>query len=229
MKITSNKIHPRKHEENQTRPYGLHASFLPLVGLPFAVPLPEKLERKRNAHISLVIPEDARISLVILKDTHISLVIPNDAPISLVISKDTHISLVIPKDAHISLVIPKDEHISLVIPKDAHISLVIPKDIHISKFAGQIERGWLGSGQLKVRVTTSDGFSGARWQWRFVDDARRSDDRLLRGETTSGGRSSPASPWLSRLWQIWRPVEVERGSGKGKLSYVGVARLTTFG
>ncbi|KAA0059931.1 NBS-LRR type resistance protein [Cucumis melo var. makuwa] len=48
MKITSNKIHQRKHKENQTRPYGLHASFLPLVGLPLAVPLPEKLKRKKG-------------------------------------------------------------------------------------------------------------------------------------------------------------------------------------
>ncbi|KAA0035399.1 NBS-LRR type resistance protein [Cucumis melo var. makuwa] len=29
------------------RPYGLHASFLPLAGLPLAIPLPEKLKRKR--------------------------------------------------------------------------------------------------------------------------------------------------------------------------------------
>ncbi|TYK04923.1 NBS-LRR type resistance protein [Cucumis melo var. makuwa] len=42
MNITSNKIHQRKHKENQTHPYGLHASFLPLVGLLLAVPLPEK-------------------------------------------------------------------------------------------------------------------------------------------------------------------------------------------
>ncbi|KAA0054155.1 NBS-LRR type resistance protein [Cucumis melo var. makuwa] len=48
MKITSNKIHQRKHKENQTRPYGLHASFLPLVGLPLVVPLPEKLKRKKG-------------------------------------------------------------------------------------------------------------------------------------------------------------------------------------
>ncbi|KAA0049958.1 NBS-LRR type resistance protein [Cucumis melo var. makuwa] len=48
MKITSNKIHQRKHKENQTRPYGLHASFLPLVGLPLTVPLPEKLKRKKE-------------------------------------------------------------------------------------------------------------------------------------------------------------------------------------
>ncbi|KAA0061216.1 NBS-LRR type resistance protein [Cucumis melo var. makuwa] len=50
MKITSNKIHQRKHKENQTRPYGLHASFLPLVGLPLAVPLPEKLKRKNGEY-----------------------------------------------------------------------------------------------------------------------------------------------------------------------------------
>ncbi|KAA0049918.1 NBS-LRR type resistance protein [Cucumis melo var. makuwa] len=48
MKITSDKIHQRKHKENQTRPYGLHASFLPLVGLPLDVPLPEKLKRKKE-------------------------------------------------------------------------------------------------------------------------------------------------------------------------------------
>ncbi|KAA0049963.1 NBS-LRR type resistance protein [Cucumis melo var. makuwa] len=45
MKITSNKIHQRKHKENQTRPYGLHASFLPLT-----VPLPEKLKRKKGEY-----------------------------------------------------------------------------------------------------------------------------------------------------------------------------------
>ncbi|KAA0035684.1 NBS-LRR type resistance protein [Cucumis melo var. makuwa] len=38
----------RKHKENQTRPYGLHASFLPLVGLPLAVPLPEKLKKRKE-------------------------------------------------------------------------------------------------------------------------------------------------------------------------------------
>ncbi|KAA0042942.1 NBS-LRR type resistance protein [Cucumis melo var. makuwa] len=42
---TSNKIHQRKHKENQTRPYGLHASFLPLV-----VPLPEKLKKKKSEY-----------------------------------------------------------------------------------------------------------------------------------------------------------------------------------
>ncbi|KAA0060216.1 NBS-LRR type resistance protein [Cucumis melo var. makuwa] len=42
MKITSNKIHQLKHKENQTRPYGLNPSFLPLVGLSLAVPLPKK-------------------------------------------------------------------------------------------------------------------------------------------------------------------------------------------
>ncbi|TYK11148.1 NBS-LRR type resistance protein [Cucumis melo var. makuwa] len=47
---TSNKIHQRKHKENQTRPYGLHASFLPLVGLPLAVPLPEKLKKKKGEY-----------------------------------------------------------------------------------------------------------------------------------------------------------------------------------
>ncbi|KAA0056357.1 NBS-LRR type resistance protein [Cucumis melo var. makuwa] len=30
-------------------PYGLHASFLPLAGLPLATPLPEKLKRKRSS------------------------------------------------------------------------------------------------------------------------------------------------------------------------------------
>ncbi|KAA0065423.1 NBS-LRR type resistance protein [Cucumis melo var. makuwa] len=45
---TSNKIHRRKRKENQTRPYGLHASFLPLVDLPLAVPLPEKLKREKE-------------------------------------------------------------------------------------------------------------------------------------------------------------------------------------
>ncbi|KAA0035698.1 NBS-LRR type resistance protein [Cucumis melo var. makuwa] len=38
----------RKHKENQTRPCGLHASFLPLVGLPLAVPLPEKLKKRKG-------------------------------------------------------------------------------------------------------------------------------------------------------------------------------------
>ncbi|KAA0056682.1 NBS-LRR type resistance protein [Cucumis melo var. makuwa] len=43
----------RKHNKNQTHPYGLHASFLPLVGLPLAVPLPEKLKkRKERTHQS---------------------------------------------------------------------------------------------------------------------------------------------------------------------------------
>ncbi|TYK22630.1 hypothetical protein E5676_scaffold195G00610 [Cucumis melo var. makuwa] len=62
-----------------------------------------------------------------------SLVIPKDARISLVTPKDTSISLVILKDAHISLVFPKDTPINLVIPNDARISLVFPKDTHISK------------------------------------------------------------------------------------------------
>ncbi|TYK21024.1 NBS-LRR type resistance protein [Cucumis melo var. makuwa] len=120
MKITSNKVHQRKHKENQTHPYGLHASFLPLIGLPLVVPLPEKLKRKNGEY-------------KIYPNTHISLVIPEDARISLVIPKASHISLVISNDAHIRLMIPKNAHISLVIPNDTHISLVISKDIHISK------------------------------------------------------------------------------------------------
>ncbi|KAA0032466.1 NBS-LRR type resistance protein [Cucumis melo var. makuwa] len=120
MKITSNKIHQQKHKENQTLPYGLHASFLPLVGLSLAVPLPEKgtLHKQSSGSVERTHqsrePEDARISLVTLKDTPISLVIPKDAHISLVIPKDTHISLVIPKDARISLMIPKDTPIPKV-------------------------------------------------------------------------------------------------------------------
>ncbi|KAA0041124.1 NBS-LRR type resistance protein [Cucumis melo var. makuwa] len=35
--------------ENQTRPYGLHASFLPLAGLPLTVPLPEKLKKRKGS------------------------------------------------------------------------------------------------------------------------------------------------------------------------------------
>ncbi|KAA0049989.1 NBS-LRR type resistance protein [Cucumis melo var. makuwa] len=50
MKITSNKIHQRKHKENQTRPYGLHASFMSLVGLSLVVPLPEKLKRRKGEY-----------------------------------------------------------------------------------------------------------------------------------------------------------------------------------
>ncbi|KAA0062729.1 NBS-LRR type resistance protein [Cucumis melo var. makuwa] len=112
MKITSNKIHQRKHKENQTRPYGLHASFLPPVGLSLAVPIPEKSKRKKERTHQSRDPKDARISLVTPKDTPISLVIPKDARISLVIPKDALISLVIPKGARISLVFPNDTHIS---------------------------------------------------------------------------------------------------------------------
>ncbi|KAA0025953.1 NBS-LRR type resistance protein [Cucumis melo var. makuwa] len=57
MKITSNKIHQRKHKENQTRPYGPHASFLSLVGLPLAVPLPEKLKRRKGCTYQSSDPE----------------------------------------------------------------------------------------------------------------------------------------------------------------------------
>ncbi|KAA0032379.1 NBS-LRR type resistance protein [Cucumis melo var. makuwa] len=32
------------------RPYGLHASFLPLVGLPLAVHLPEKLKKRKGEY-----------------------------------------------------------------------------------------------------------------------------------------------------------------------------------
>ncbi|KAA0033250.1 mildew resistance protein [Cucumis melo var. makuwa] len=45
----SNKIHQRKHKENQTRPYGLHASFLPLDGLLLAIPIPEKLKKRKGS------------------------------------------------------------------------------------------------------------------------------------------------------------------------------------
>ncbi|TYK28744.1 putative RNA-dependent RNA polymerase 5 isoform X1 [Cucumis melo var. makuwa] len=45
--------HNWKHKENQTRPYGLHASFLPLVGLPLAVPLPEKLKKRKGSSSSV--------------------------------------------------------------------------------------------------------------------------------------------------------------------------------
>ncbi|KAA0045534.1 putative mitochondrial protein [Cucumis melo var. makuwa] len=42
-------VEERKHKENQTCPYGLHASFLPLVGLPLAAPLPEKLKKRKGS------------------------------------------------------------------------------------------------------------------------------------------------------------------------------------
>ncbi|KAA0061312.1 NBS-LRR type resistance protein [Cucumis melo var. makuwa] len=38
-------------KENRTRPYGLQASFLPLVGLPLAVPLPEKLKKRKGGSV----------------------------------------------------------------------------------------------------------------------------------------------------------------------------------
>ncbi|KAA0051800.1 NBS-LRR type resistance protein [Cucumis melo var. makuwa] len=102
MKITSNKIHQRKHKENQTRPYGLHASFLPLVDLPHVVPLPEKLKRKKEyTHQSrdpegytyqssdpegytyqFSDPEGCTYQSSDPKDTHISLMILKDTPIS---------------------------------------------------------------------------------------------------------------------------------------------------
>ncbi|KAA0046083.1 self-incompatibility protein 1 [Cucumis melo var. makuwa] len=44
-------------KENQTRPYGLHASFLPLVGLPLAVPLPEKLKKRKERTYQSSAPE----------------------------------------------------------------------------------------------------------------------------------------------------------------------------
>uniref|UniRef100_A0A9I9E9P1 NBS-LRR type resistance protein n=1 Tax=Cucumis melo TaxID=3656 RepID=A0A9I9E9P1_CUCME len=120
--VEGNQDMGRKHKENQTRPYGLHASFLPLVGLPLAVPLPAKLKKKKSEY---KIYPNALINLVIPKDARISLVIPKDTPISLVIPRDAHISLVLPKDARISLVLPKDTHISLVLPKDAHIRKIL--------------------------------------------------------------------------------------------------------
>ncbi|TYK04272.1 NBS-LRR type resistance protein [Cucumis melo var. makuwa] len=46
----NNKIHQRKHKENQTRPYGFHASFMPLVGLSLAVPVPEKLKKRKGEY-----------------------------------------------------------------------------------------------------------------------------------------------------------------------------------
>ncbi|TYK07888.1 NBS-LRR type resistance protein [Cucumis melo var. makuwa] len=149
-KITNKKIHQRKNKENQTRPYGLHASFLLLVGLPLAVPLPEKLKKRKGEY-------------KIYPNAHISLVIPNDARISLVTSKDTPIRLVIPKDAHISLVIPKDAHISLVIPKDGRISLVIPKDTPIRK---EIHDRW----RFVVDCLANDAAEG---DWGSADTVRR--------------------------------------------------------
>ncbi|KAA0025950.1 NBS-LRR type resistance protein [Cucumis melo var. makuwa] len=44
-------------KENQTRPYGLHASFLPLVGLPLAAPLPEKLKKGKERTYQSSAPE----------------------------------------------------------------------------------------------------------------------------------------------------------------------------
>ncbi|KAA0067077.1 NBS-LRR type resistance protein [Cucumis melo var. makuwa] len=129
---TSNKIHQRKHKENQMRPYGLHASFLPLVGLPLAGTTVNFLFKGTLRKQSSSSVERTHQSRDPEGCTYQSSD-PKGTPISLVIPKDAHISLVIPKDAHINLVIPKDAHISLVIPKDAHISLVIPKDTPIRK------------------------------------------------------------------------------------------------
>ncbi|KAA0058941.1 NBS-LRR type resistance protein [Cucumis melo var. makuwa] len=44
-------------KEKRTRPYGLHASFLPLVGLPLAVPLPEKLKKGKEHTYQSSAPE----------------------------------------------------------------------------------------------------------------------------------------------------------------------------
>ncbi|TYK13610.1 BCL-6 corepressor-like protein 1 [Cucumis melo var. makuwa] len=186
-----------------------------------------------------MIPKDAHISLVIPKDAHISLVIPKDTHSSLVIPKDTHISLVIPKDAHISLVIPKDAHISLVISKDivpirhnSRIQFTAPLNcvytIYLRDFQtldlkrgwlGSSQLGWLGSNRLKPGQPETACFRAYDGSGRFTDDARRrSDDRLLRGETTSGGRPSPASPWLS--WLYWL------GTRKEMLDVVGDGKFT---
>ncbi|TYJ98702.1 pol protein [Cucumis melo var. makuwa] len=105
----SNKIHQRKDKENQTRLYGLHASFLPLVGLPLAVPLPEKgtLHKQSSGFV-----EHTHQSRDLEGCTYQS----SDPEGYTYQSSDPegYISLVIPKDAHISLVIPKDAYISKV-------------------------------------------------------------------------------------------------------------------
>ncbi|TYK28618.1 NBS-LRR type resistance protein [Cucumis melo var. makuwa] len=214
MKITSNKIHQRKHKENQTRPYGLHASFLPLVGLPLVVPLSKKLKRKRgeykiypNAHISLVIPKDARVSLVIPKDTHISLVISKDANIRLVITKDANISQVIPKDAHISLVIPKDAYISQVILKDTHINKARGSTQSSARLNSTRDSARLDSGrsstQSSARLATNRlGFTARvwnlrlHWRWRFPDDRRRHNDGNGGVARSTKGHKRPAATWL---------------------------------
>ncbi|KAA0040393.1 ty3-gypsy retrotransposon protein [Cucumis melo var. makuwa] len=105
----SNKIHQRKDKENQTRLYGLHASFLPLVGLPLAVPLPEKgtLHKQSSGFV-----EHTHQSRDLEGCTYQS----SDPEGYTYQSSDPegYISLVIPKDAHISLVIPKDAYIRKV-------------------------------------------------------------------------------------------------------------------
>ncbi|KAA0051739.1 hypothetical protein E5676_scaffold952G00170 [Cucumis melo var. makuwa] len=164
------------------------------------------------------------MSLVIPKDTRISLVIPKDTPISLVIPNDPHISLVIPKDAHISLVIPKDTHISkvhypieeancypLVYTKPSTTVTLGQRSYYnfVIGFASQTDRliedgsgrvSWLARFEsLEDEATTVDWFFGERRRWRFADDARRSDDRLLRRKTTSDDKSRKGPRRGSRL------------------------------
>ncbi|KAA0046486.1 NBS-LRR type resistance protein [Cucumis melo var. makuwa] len=153
------KIHQRKHKENQTRPYGLHASFLPLAGLPLAIPLPEKLKRKRSRDLEGYTYQ----------------------------SRD-----------------PEGCTYQSSNPEGCTYQSRDPEGYRAYK----IERGWLGSSQLgwlsSNRLSWGNheqlGFRALDGSRRFANDARRrSDDRLLCRETMSGGRSSPAFPWLSRL------------------------------
>ncbi|TYK20415.1 NBS-LRR type resistance protein [Cucumis melo var. makuwa] len=82
--------------------------------------------------------------------------------------------------------------------------------------------GWLARFEsLEDGATTVDWFSGERRRWLFPDEVQRSDDRLFRKEMTSGNRFNLASPWLTRLWQIWRPAKVEK-AGERKLSHAAV-------
>ncbi|KAA0033195.1 gag protease polyprotein [Cucumis melo var. makuwa] len=97
----------RKHKENQTPPYGLHASFLPLVGLPLAVPLPERLKKRKGSSGSVERTYQSRDPEgytyqssdpegCIYQSSAIEGCTYQSSALT-----DAHISLVLPKDAHI--------------------------------------------------------------------------------------------------------------------------------
>ncbi|KAA0055521.1 NBS-LRR type resistance protein [Cucumis melo var. makuwa] len=243
MKITSNKIHQRKHKENKTHPYGLHASFLPLVGLPLTVPLPEKLKRKMSSgsvertHQSRD-PEgctyqssDPEGYTYQSSDPEGCTYQCSDPEGCTYQSSDPEGCIYQSSDPEGYTYQSSDPEGYTYQSSDPEGCTYQSSDPKGCTYQFSDPEGYTYQELTPIKPAVKPENSSVNSVTPSREERRGNHDRLVFPRTTAvafrgrrteerrptaswnGGRSSPASSWLSRLWQIWRPGEVEKGVG----------------